>query len=925
MKTLIRHLLVAWLCCAYWSAPAQSVIREDSAVVPFAQMMDSIYEHVDLTVLSSHHLLSRAPVLVPIGQYDGSSGADTLDFKTWQSIYASLYLAATDAAHQLPEPETGYGQLHATLSDTAAIPLAVLHHDYHVLDSLALADSLLTLDGVQLYDVVGRPRSPWLPGHVTAMAPARHQVKGGTVQLKLDPAWWYEGTGLTLTGLSLDAGDGRGLQTVSLGETYTIAYLEGGRKPLHLRSTWSDGSVRHAYSYLEVEMTGATYRYSQAVNHKFTRTATRDGVTGSALVHITYGCGNSELRRPWIYVEGFQPTMLPNQDKTFESFIDDDAGRLPQDLQEDFENGGYDLVYVDFGDDGAESPFLHAELVKEVLDTINHHLKVGDEPNVIIGGSMGGISSLIALAEMEDAGEDTETRLLIPFDTGFQGANIPLGLQELFRHLTDNLVFGLVPGLQGAQEALESPAARSMLIYQAFPSNGDNFNPPERAALQAALNGFRAQGLPANTEVLPISNGSQIGEGQEFGPGDKFGDLQANLWIPFTVIYTNARFRMWAVPDDVANARIYKGSWWQTIFTVPIPVIMPRTVRVPAGTLPFDSSPGGGFLVDELLANGNASGLVSVLNFLPFNQVSAANRVCFVPTVSGLDLQPVPFVNLDLDVQAANVVANGVIPFDDYTAPNAVVDPALNLFNEGHVEWTGHATDFIRRRLVGHNGLANAAGTGPFALSTSYNFGRGPLDATVNQLTRSVDIQSHGHLKVNAAEPLGFPTDNLETATSQDFHLQVIGETDCFGAVTVQVASGGQLEVGDGSPARRAEVRFRSGSQLILDGGTLRIHDHSTLIIERGATLRLNAGHSIELLGDDAVLEIRGTLEIEESLTFTGAGFIRLGLPYSLPGVDGNVRLLGSGLHSIYLAGSGPQDKVLEIMPFTQLVAVVPS
>ena len=283
MKTLLRCLLAAWLCYASWSAPAQSVIREDSAVVPFAQMMDSIYEHVDLTPISSHHLLSKAPVLVPIAQFDGSSGADTLDFETWQSIYASLYLAATDSTYRLPHPETGYAQLRAALADTAAIPLAVLHHDYHLLDSLALADSLLTLNGVQLYDVAGRPRSPWLPGHVTAMAPARHRAKGGTVQLKLDPVWWYEETGLTLTGLSLDADDGRGLQAVSLGETYAIAYSEDGRKTLHLRSTWSDGSVRHAYSYLEVEMARATYRYSNAVNRIFTRTATRDGVTGSGL------------------------------------------------------------------------------------------------------------------------------------------------------------------------------------------------------------------------------------------------------------------------------------------------------------------------------------------------------------------------------------------------------------------------------------------------------------------------------------------------------------------------------------------------------------------------------------------------------------------------------------------------------------------
>jgi len=40
-----------------------------------------------------------------------------------------------DVAYKLTEPEIGYGQLHAALSDTGTIPLAVLHDDHHLLSS----------------------------------------------------------------------------------------------------------------------------------------------------------------------------------------------------------------------------------------------------------------------------------------------------------------------------------------------------------------------------------------------------------------------------------------------------------------------------------------------------------------------------------------------------------------------------------------------------------------------------------------------------------------------------------------------------------------------------------------------------------------------------------------------------------------------
>ena len=273
------------------------------------------------------------------------------------------------------------------------------------------------------------------------------------------------------------------------------------------------------------------------------------------------------------------------------------------------------------------------------------------------------------------------------------------------------------------------------------------------------------------------------------------------------------------------------------------------------------------------------------------------------------------------DARPVNLLPNGLTTFAQ-VKPIEAIPPNLPLginANEDHVIYPAEIADWLIDNMALLPDASLNAGT-LTQLNTAYNFGAGPVERTADRLIQSLNINSGGHLSINRNQEVG-PGGNGWNApiAGSLFEVETVDE-NCDGPLTVRVNSGGLLSVGDPNDHATGILRITEGNTLILNNnGTLRIHDHSTLIIERGATLRLNAGHSIELLGDDAVLEIRGTLEIEESLTFTGAGFIRLGLPYSLPGVDGNVRLLGSGLHSIYLAGSGPQDKVLEIMPDTHL------
>ena len=72
-------------------------------------------------------------------------------------------------------------------------------------------------------------------------------------------------------------------------------------------------------------------------------------------------------------------------------------------------------------------------------------IKQGNEPNVVIGPSMGGLITRYALAYMEQQLANTgdnakwnhETRLWVSFDAPHQGANIPFGVQKGIQYYAD--------------------------------------------------------------------------------------------------------------------------------------------------------------------------------------------------------------------------------------------------------------------------------------------------------------------------------------------------------------------------------------------------------------------------------------------------------------------------------------------------------
>ncbi|MBK7231682.1 MAG: hypothetical protein IPH93_05345 [Saprospiraceae bacterium] len=112
---------------------------------------------------------------------------------------------------------------------------------------------------------------------------------------------------------------------------------------------------------------------------------------------------------------------------------DDPNGKL---LSEYLHDDDYDVFYIDYKH-GHIRIQDNASYVIEAIDWINNrkHKDGSYEKNVVIGASMGGIVGYYSLKKMENDGKDHETEFFLSVDAPLKGANIPIGMQHLYKSL----------------------------------------------------------------------------------------------------------------------------------------------------------------------------------------------------------------------------------------------------------------------------------------------------------------------------------------------------------------------------------------------------------------------------------------------------------------------------------------------------------
>ena len=347
---------------------------------------------------------------------------------------------------------------------------------------------------------------------------------------------------------------------------------------------------------------------------------------------------------------------------------------------------GYDLVIVDYIEGDGNIDF-NAHYLRNFLNDVINSSSYRDnmtEEAIMVGPSMGGLITRIALKNMENNGENHYVKQWISFDSPQQGAYIPISLQHSINFLskihTGN-ISQLVTAKQGFQENLKklnSPAAKQMLLYHHLNTNSQAFPTIECLNFYVNLN---KNGLPTKTQNIAITNG---GKELQYANESSLTELILDIQLPIPSLFKNWRY-CWVKgyrnhTDQLVSYKIFEGSRQGA---------SNDEKYITNSQIPFETAPGGW---NSALYSGN---------FNPGNENIESNiwapkmKSCFIPSVSALGITP--------NEKNINTYWNEVLPRGINNPDNKLQSPFDVISgmeeNEEHVRISPATGEFVLNQL----------------------------------------------------------------------------------------------------------------------------------------------------------------------------------------------------------------------------------
>ncbi len=582
-------------------------------------------------------------------------------------------------------------------------------------------------------------------------------------------------------------------------------------------------------------------------------------------------------------------------------------------------DSGYDIVYVDFwkGSDWIEH---NAQVLEVVLRQLSQRL-CGDEMHVV-GASMGGLVAKYALNRMEEAGDLGCIRSYTSFDSPHQGANIPLGLQQMSNYLK-----GVSRESRDVvNRMLNARASKELLVYH-FGSN----NACDERRTQFLASKY-ATSLPVQPWKMAIANGSGLGvdgmqrllDGSEMVSGSKLAEIGISefsrtlldslisgcddavlrlLLVGSKKLLESTKLQFYSYAFDT---RIGKKDKQLTAMAVYGGGISRRLFEVQEKKTALDHQPGGmhdgilGFRFNAIVMGGTVF----------------ADRTCFIPTWSALNLEETPFnwvKPMYFNLGSGWLSGNGS-GFDDYYVAKE---------NQDHVYFDsaqgGNAFWLLRKLLwLDRASAENTSGDLVWYGKERDRFLGGRV------------VGSGSTLSINHPQELGKLTTGqlklLNSLQGRRFYV-----ASCSGA-NLEVQNKGLIRLGSGFKGRQlTELIIGSGSSLVVGtGGMLKLEGgNSVLRIQRGGVLYLKDESVIEVWdGSSLIIEEGGSVVLGDAVDFrllgTGSLFHVKGKLIMNPGVKFQLhpyRGTELGLMKFSAVGKGygifefaGEDNVLEIV-----------
>lgn len=125
----------------------------------FADRINHIFQYVDKSQVPTGILQEYGIDFTNVNNYNGLvlNDSNKLTLAEWRHLYNSLYSAQINNTANMSMPDT----IKANMKNSASHSLMVMHYNFNTLKPDALTNNLFTVSNDQLYDVSGRPQSPY--------------------------------------------------------------------------------------------------------------------------------------------------------------------------------------------------------------------------------------------------------------------------------------------------------------------------------------------------------------------------------------------------------------------------------------------------------------------------------------------------------------------------------------------------------------------------------------------------------------------------------------------------------------------------------------------------------------------------------------------------------------------------------------------
>jgi hypothetical protein len=749
-------IIIACLLVSVSGAVAQDINTS------FAQKMDSIFSGIDKNKVPYGILLDYGMELTNVPAFDGKlTDSTNVSMANLKQIYYTLLSSRIQntATAGFVAPEEFNTRLQNSRT-AGQITLTGLFFNYAAFDPDALAAGTVEYrDGVisDKYDG-GVWLNPYTTKKVFAIAPAIPVYQGMDWNFIIPYELFYTNSMEEVKELYIDFDDENGFVPVDIDTKVAVSYKEEGVKTLVYKLVLQDNTHLYARSFIRIDQIMGTELFGGSSSNSmyYQNITAADAYLGQyGSVRLTIDdAGNDGIRKPLIVAEGFDLGTLFNPENVngmntytlFRNSLEDSGDDLKSLIWNS--NREYDIIYVDWHN-GVDYLQRNAYALQAVINWVNN-VKIGSEPNVVLGQSMGGVIARWALADMEERSMNHDTRLFISHDAPQQGANMPLSLQYFYRHATNQYItasstlFGgiiTIPIMENNFNAstylsiLDVPATRQLLKNWSQLDYSVNNSIHESFYAELKSKGVSGSGgYPIQSRNIAVSNGAECGTGQGFNPGDyliklnnkyslsfledlaslvvfPIGGITLGLTvdgdffgvgllglIPGSSSFT-VDFQSKALHHNSTNM-IYKGK---ISYTKKILWVAPVTINItnvqksqPSSVkLPFDSYGGGYYDVGSLIDPDD----------LP-NGVTVIDKFDFIPTVSALDIGNLN-VNLNHnDYKMSYVGANPPVapkdsPFNNFSTDFDPYNP--NTHNKPHISFNTRNGDWLAKELNAQN------------------------------------------------------------------------------------------------------------------------------------------------------------------------------------------------------------------------------